>query len=126
MNLFSVSLRNTAVLASAVCLAALLAGCATKTIDWAPRVGSYTFDQAVIEIGPPDKQAKLQDGTVVAEWLTYRGHSHTYIAPDYYGPHGRYYGPMFPAVVDSNSPDCFLRLTFDPSGKLKDWKKITR
>ncbi len=55
-----------------VLLAALAVGCATSKIDWAGRVGTYTFDQAVLDLGPPDKQAKLTDGTVVAEWLTRR------------------------------------------------------
>ena len=48
------------ILWSAVLL--LAAGCATTGVDWAVRVGNYTFDQAVVELGPPDKQAKLQDG----------------------------------------------------------------
>ena len=49
------------------------AGCATtKPIDWNSRVGSYTFDQAVTELGPPDKQAKLSDGKTVAQWITHR------------------------------------------------------
>ena len=46
---------------------AFIAGCATtKPIDWNSRVGSYTFDQAVTELGPPDKQAALSDGKIVA------------------------------------------------------------
>ncbi|HEV2434793.1 MAG TPA: hypothetical protein VG077_02235 [Verrucomicrobiae bacterium] len=53
--------------------ALVVAGCATtKPIDWSGRVGTYTFDQAVTEIGPPDKQAKLSDGRTVAEWITHR------------------------------------------------------
>ena len=57
----------------AMMLAALvLAGCVTQKIDWPARVGNYTHDQAVTELGPPDKSAKLTDGTVVADWLTHR------------------------------------------------------
>jgi hypothetical protein len=56
----------------AITLAALvLAGCVTQKIDWSARVGNYTYDQAVMELGPPDKSAKLTDGTVVADWLTH-------------------------------------------------------
>ena len=41
----------------------LMVGCkTTKPIDWNSRVGTYTFDQAVTELGPPDKQATLSDG----------------------------------------------------------------
>jgi hypothetical protein len=44
-------------------------GCVTQKIDWSARVGNYTYAQAVMELGPPDKSAKLTDGTVVATGL---------------------------------------------------------
>jgi hypothetical protein len=53
--------------------ALFLTACATNKIDWQSRVGNFTYDQAVLEFGPPDKEATLQDGTRVAEWLTSRG-----------------------------------------------------
>ncbi len=58
-----------------VLLLLLSVGCASTKIDWSSRIGNYTYDQAVIELGPPDKYAKLTDGTVVAEWMTRRGYS---------------------------------------------------
>lgn len=48
------------------------AGCATPKVDWQSRVGTYTFDQAVTDLGPPDKSSKLSDGTLVAEWVESR------------------------------------------------------
>lgn len=45
-----------------------ITGCATKKINWSGRVGHYHYDQAVTELGPPDKSAKLTDGTTIAEW----------------------------------------------------------
>ena len=51
----------------------LLTGCATPRIDWQARVGHYTYDQAILELGPPEKSATLTDGSVVADWLTQRG-----------------------------------------------------
>ena len=54
-----------------LCVAVLvIAGCATGRVDWSARVGSFTFDQAVVELGPPDKQAKLSDGRTVADWVS--------------------------------------------------------
>src|SRR5271155_5386899 len=50
-------------------VAVLLAGCATNRINWNARIGTYTFDKAVLEYGPPDKQARLSDGRLVAEWM---------------------------------------------------------
>ncbi len=102
----------------------IIAGCATQRIDWASRIGTYTFDNAVLELGPPDKQAKLQDGTVVAEWLTNRGGSYAY--PAYgYGNYPYWYAtPPTPTYVDS--PDFYLRLTFGPDGKMQSWKKFAK
>jgi len=99
------------------------AGCATQKIDWNARVGNYTYDQAVVDLGPPDKFARLSDGGTVAEWLTHRGYSYAYPAFGYpYYPY--YYGPYYPAYVSSNSPDYFIRLTFGPNGLLTGWKKL--
>jgi hypothetical protein len=106
-----------------VLVALMFAGCATRKIDWAGRVGSYTFDQVVTDFGPPDKQARLADGSIVAEWLTSRGHSHLIAGPGYY-PYG--YGPFFPTHLETAAPEYFLRLTFNAEGTLKAWKKYMR
>jgi len=105
----------------------LLAGCATNRIDWASHVGNYTFDQAVTEIGPPDKQARLGDGTMVAEWLTRRGYRHGFATTPYASgyPYG-YCWPVYPSYVETYSPDYYLRLTFGPDGRLTAWKKLAR
>jgi hypothetical protein len=110
-------------------VAMVLAGCVSNKINWTARVGSYTLDQAIVELGPPDRQARLSDGAVVAEWLARRGQTMAYTTgPGNYGyPYwpGYYYGGFYPTYVVS-SPDYFLRLTFDPEGKLSDWKKVRR
>ena len=50
---------------------ALVCGCkSTPKIDWNSRVGNYTYDQAVHELGPPDKSTTLTDGKLVADWIT--------------------------------------------------------
>lgn len=109
-------------------LAALaLVGCATNKINWAARVGNYTLDQAILELGPPDKEAKLTDGRVVAEWLTRRGQAMAYTTgPGTYGyPYwpGYYYGGFYPTYVQS-SPNYFIRLTFEADGKLAAWQNV--
>ena len=101
-----------------------LTGCATRhKIDWAARVGNYTFDQAVLEFGPPTKQATLTDGTLVAEWQTQRGYTQTEYIPSA-GYRRRYYGGYYGTPMTTSSPDVFLRLTFGPDGQLNAWKKI--
>ena len=104
-----------------LCVALLFAGCASgKQVDWNSRIGTYTFDQAVLELGPPDKQAELSDGTLVAEWETARG---------YYIPGrpiaGRYRDPVFYSP-DMSSPSWFLRLFFDKDKRLTDSKKFAK
>jgi hypothetical protein len=95
-----------------------LTGCATQRVDWPARVGHYTYDQAVTEMGPPDKQAKLNDGTLVAEWLMDRGGTYAYNTP---GP----YGPFYPSYVNTyTAPSRFVRLTFGPDGQLTAWKRF--
>lgn len=108
------------VMALALCV---LAGCATHKIDWAGRIGNYTFDQAVIELGPPDKQAKLSDGSLVADWLTRRGRNAIY-ATGYYGTTG--WPGYAPVYVGPGTPDFFLRLNFAANGQLTAWDKFAR
>ncbi|MGA3142025.1 MAG: hypothetical protein ABSF10_03150 [Verrucomicrobiota bacterium] len=107
----------------ALILAALvLAGCVTQKIDWSARVGNYTYDQAVMELGPPDKSAKLTDGTVVADWLVH--HAQIIVAPEpYFAPPGCYFGPLTPMRTETCVPAQYLRLTFGADGKLKTWRE---
>jgi len=41
---------------------AFLAGCTTTPpVDWNTRIGNYTYAQAVTELGPPARQARLNN-----------------------------------------------------------------
>ena len=95
------------------------AGCTTPPkVDWDARVGNFTFDQAVIELGPPEKSARLTDQSRVADWLVQRGTSN----PTYHSfPDGRVI-----RTDGARGPDRLLRLTFAPDGKLKEWKRVWR
>lgn len=105
----------------------LASGCKTPQTDWNARIGSYTYDQAVMEFGPPDKQAHLDDGVIVAEWLTQRGYSQAYVTPPFYpGYCGPYYGPVFGTVMQTSSPSAYLRLIFGNDHKLQGWKQYFR
>jgi hypothetical protein len=86
-------------------------------------VGVLTFDQAVLEMGPPDKQAKLTDGTLVAEWVTLR--SETYRRGLHTNP-GVGSGNWFPHYHETDTPEYSLRLIFAPDGRLKEWKDVIR
>jgi len=102
--------------------AALIVGCqTTKPIDWQSRVGTYTFDQAVTELGPPDKQTTLSDGKLVAQWITHRnGGSSFSIGTGFYtGPVGVGVGQ----TTGSAYPDKILTLTFGTNQVLAAFSK---
>ncbi len=124
MNLFAT--RSWKLIAFAAAFACLLAGCVTgPKIDWNARVGVYTHDQAVTDLGPPDKSAKLTDGTAVEEWLISRNPGRSVlIGPPPYA----YSGYSYPAYAVDSYPsyEWFLRLTFGPDGVLKAWRKYSK
>jgi len=102
--------------------AALIVGCqTTKPIDWQSRVGTYTFDQAVTELGPPDKQTTLSDGKLVAQWITHRygGSSFSVGTGFYTGPVGVGVGQ----TTGSAYPDRILTLTFGTNQVLAAFSK---
>src|SRR5277367_3644301 len=93
------------------------AGCATgPKIDWAARVGHYTYNQAILELGPPDKVAKLDNGIIVANWITRPGYAYASVGPPVYG----YYpgGPIASTYTQGFVPALYLRLTFGTDGQL--------
>jgi hypothetical protein len=98
------------------------AGCrTTPRVDWDSRIGSYTYDQAVVDLGPPDKASTLSDGTTVAEWITGRssGGGLT-IGTGLFGSHG---GVSVGHTVGTGSRDHILRLVFAPDKKLVSWTR---
>ena len=95
-----------------------LAGCVSGP-DWPARVGSYTYDDAVKELGPPDKKETLTDGTLVAEWLQANGRSYATYRGGYPRPYS--WGP--PLEV-AESPASYVRLTFGPDHQLTAAKRL--
>ena len=68
---FAVKVLSLAALSIAI---VFMAGCkTTPSVDWNSRVGTCTFDQAVAELGSPDKQTQLSDGRTVDQWITLHG-----------------------------------------------------
>ena len=107
-------------------LAAILsfafAGCkSTPKVDWNSRIGYYTYDQAVTDMGPPDKFTRLSDGRMVADWIK---PSHGGMS---FGVGTGFIGSGSAVGVGTGTstafPDKVLRLTFSVDGKLLDYKK---
>jgi hypothetical protein len=100
---------------------AFLTGCATPPpVNWDSRVGNYTYNQAVTELGPPDRQARLSDDKVVSKWFVQPP-----VGPrlnsgmSYYGNNG--FGANQAIGAGFNSQ--MLQLTFDTNGTLVAWSK---
>jgi hypothetical protein len=108
-----------------VLLILLSAGCASKPkVDWNSRIGSFTYDQAVLELGPPASHARLEDGTTVAEWLLSHGSQFSFgVGTGFYGPSA---GVGVGQSVTTTPPGNYLRLVFGPDGILKQWEKVKR
>ena len=96
----------------------LFCACATTKVDWNSRVGNYTYDDAIAELGVPDRQATLTDGSIVGEWLHARGG--TFGTTHF----SRYYGIQNYDIHEF--PDRFLRLTFGPDRQLRASTSFTR
>ena len=109
-------------------VAALLfaqAGCASKpTPDWNQRIGHFTFDDAVRELGPPVSSIRLQDGSNVAEWFLKHGSQMSFgFGTGFYGPGG---GVGVGQSISPPPQSHFLRLIFGPDGQLQKWEKFRR
>ncbi len=105
---------------------AFLISCkSTPPVDWSSRVGTYTYDQAVTDFGPPDKQAKLDDGKTVAEWITHRsgGSGLSFGTGFFSGGGGSGMGVGVGQSIGTGSGDKVLKLTFGSDNKLAAWSK---
>jgi hypothetical protein len=103
----------------------LVASCAsTPKVDWDSRVGSYTFDQAVLEMGPPERASELSDGSKVAEWFLKASSGTSFgVGTGFYGRGG---GVGVGQSVTSGRSGQYLRLTFDSGGVVSRWEKVRR
>jgi hypothetical protein len=112
------------ILASLVVLFFIAAagGCkSTPKVDWNSRVGNFTYDQAVVELGPPDKSAKLSDGSTVADWIKHSGGGMSFgVGTGFYSGHS---AVGVGQSVGTGYPNKVLRLTFGPDHKLVSWSK---
>jgi hypothetical protein len=101
----------------------LISGCAsTPKVDWNARVGSFTYDQAVAEMGPPDKSTKLSDGSSVAEWFL--KHSSSFAVGVGTGFYSGGSSVGVGQTVGTSPSGQYLRLTFGADGKLTKWEHV--
>ena len=100
---------------------AFIAGCKTTPwVDWNSRVGSYTYNQTLAELGSPDKQTKLSDGKTVDQWITLHGSNGFSMGE---GFNNNNYGMGAGQTIAQSYKDHVLELTFGTDGKLVSWAK---
>jgi hypothetical protein len=112
--------------ATFVLVAAFLTGCtSTPPVDWNSRVGTYTYDQAVTELGPPDRQAKLDNGQTVAQWISRRNSGSGFNVGTGYASAGggSAVGVGAGQSIGTSPIDQTLKLTFGTNSVLTAWSK---
>jgi hypothetical protein len=112
--------KKISVLILGLAVGLFIAGCTTYQTAWDNRVGVYTYDQAVAELGPPDKQAKLTDGQTVADWVS------RYSSGPTIGAGGGFYSGSAAFGAMQTTPiyrESTLRLTFSTNHVLTAWSK---
>lgn len=95
----------------------------TPKIDWAGRVGVYSYDDAVREMGPPDKTTLISTGRV-ADWVNGRDRGTAFSFG--VGSHGRGGGVGVGTGTGGSVTEFVLRLTFDGQDKLLTWENTRR
>ena len=120
------SISRCAFVAALLCFTVLLgAGCTKKPkVDWNSRVGSFTYDQAVIELGPPDRMTEISEGRKVADWVTGRTSSPRMSFG--FGTYGGSGGVGVGTGTGGDPIEKILRLTFDRDGNLLQWENTRR
>jgi hypothetical protein len=117
------------ILLSATLATIWLPGCAHRpkvdpAIDWNSRIGNYTFEHALAEIGKPDVVAESSDGRV-ADWILKQSPNVSFgfgVGTGVFGRHGGS-GVGVGSSVTPPPHGEYLRLVFDTQDKLKAWSR---
>lgn len=96
-------------------------GCAGHRMpDWSKRIGTATYDEALLAMGPPTSVATLTDGTRVAEWLQFSSRVYSTAGPaGGWGPYGGW-----GTISVGSTPNVYLLLTFGPDGTLMSQRRV--
>ena len=96
-----------------------------RAINWSERVGAYTYDQAIADLGHPLVTGESAEG-LTAEWVLRSSPRISFglgVGGGTYGP-GTGIGAGVGSTVSPPPHGENLRLTFGEDGKLKEWTKV--
>jgi len=94
-------------------------------IDWRSRIGSYTYEEAVGELGEPNVISESMEGKT-AEWVLRRSPGVSFglgIGSESYGHHTSTGVGVGTSVSPPPSGE-YLHLRFDKDGKLAEWSRV--
>ncbi len=114
-----------------IVLALPVGGCASgtkatvKDIDWGSRIGTYTYEEALAELGEPNVIGESSEGKI-AEWVLQRSHNVTFGFGFGSGSFGRHTSTGVGVGTTVSPPPSgeYLHLRFDNDGKLAEWTKV--
>lgn len=101
-------------------VAALVTGCSTtSSVNWDKQVGTYSWEDALADLGPPDQVTDQPGGIKQATWAKER----TVGLPPAADTPAYVRGESMSAsqTYGSSAPAKILQLSFTPDGKLFDW-----
>ena len=114
-----------------IVLALLTGGCASgtrtviKDIDWGSRIGTYTYEEALAELGEPEVIGQSSEG-MIAEWSLWRSPAVSIGIGFGSGGYGHHTSTGVGVGTSVSPPPSgeYLHLRFDKDGKLAEWSKV--
>ena len=112
-------------------LALLTGSCASgpkadiKKIDWGSRIGTYTYEEALAELGEPNVTGETSEGKI-AEWVLRQSPMVSFGFGFDTGGHGHHTSTGVGVGTSVSPPPSgeYLRLRFDKDGKLAEWTQV--
>ena len=103
------------------------AGCqALQQVDWDGRIGRFSYEQAVAELGRPVEETKLSGGMRWAEWITNSGDSMGRALAGAGNKRRSMSVVLLEPTEIQRLRDRYLRLIFDKAGRLVAWENGTK
>jgi hypothetical protein len=114
-----------------IVLALLVWSCASGTkatvqnIDWGSRIGTYTYEEALAELGEPDVISESSEGRI-AEWVLRQSPNVSFSFGFGGASYGHHTGTGVGVGTTVSPPPSgeYLHLKFDKNGKLSEWTRV--
>jgi hypothetical protein len=116
---------------SFIVLALLTGSCASgpkaniKGIDWGSRIGTYTYEEALAELGEPNVIGETSEG-MIAEWVLRRSPMVSFGFGFGGGGYGHHTSTGVGVGTSVSPPPSgeYLHLRFDKNGRLVEWSRV--